>query len=450
LPAAITSVFHVPCVEDFYDLAANERMRDRGRMHAYNLMRLMDGDGRDYGLGPNVPLPPNGFVSKAEIVHSLALSERIGYEVLSDQEEPFGLRLALWVRGYAALAAWAEQAGKQMSILRVSDEELVTLLMQVSFSETQARLFLDTLAFGKNARDLFDAPLIRICNEWVVVGPAIVQADFSKIIPSMLSKRGVQLKQKGHAFNDRVLRMLKEQGLDARTITVKRGGEEYDYDVLVPWGDYLFLFECKNHGLSGNDPGEAMHFLQELESTLGQVKRLRRGLETFPDILHQAFGPEIAAKKLIPCILHNETYARAGEEEGIYVYDFSALSRFFESRAFHMSQDHRLDDGRVVRVQADALRIWAGDYPTPEYLLAQLEHPFQLKLLADQLECKTVIYGIGSSAVVFHDQLLRRPPTMERVVVAAGGDPDAVRAVLDAAGAKMAELKTARPREGPS
>lgn len=442
LPAEITCALCTGSVEDAYDYAANLRRGTQVSGNAYEIIQMLRDDTRVLGIDVAVPLPPIAFVSDAEAVQSLALSERLGYEVLSDTEEPGGLPLALWVRGYSALGVWAEQRVSAGSLLRTTDAELVALLQRVSLSESQARLLLTSLTFGRQSRDLYDTPLIRLGeNEWIVVAPAVAHAHLAIVIPSMLAQRRIQLRRKGHAFNDRVVNLFKAHQLDARAIERKRGGETYDYDVLVPWGDFLFLFECKNHGLSGNDPIQAYHFKQELRSTIGQVQRLLGALEAHPDILTNEWGAEILSKQIVPCILHNEPYARDGQIDGIHVYDYSALSRFFKSGAFHIGHDHRVGD-RTVRVEAETRRIWAGNAPVAEDLIAQLRSPAQLEMLWPEVQCASVVYQLDSTTIAVHELLTRKPLTEDERIAATGADVEAVKAKLAEGDAAIDAWKT--------
>lgn len=118
----------------------------------------------------------------------------------------------------------------------------------------------------------------------------------------------IQLRRKRTAFEQRVIKLLRGHGLDARRVKVTRDDADYEYDVLAPWGDYVLHFEYKNHGLSGNTPIQAFHFLQEIGYGIEQVDRLREGLVAWPEILTDAFGPDIAGKKVVHCLPENETY----------------------------------------------------------------------------------------------------------------------------------------------
>ena len=282
VPDEIVTVFTRSGAVNLPDWIANERSTDRDGIATWDLMMTTNVANRAGGIGGRLPLAPDGWISPQEVTNCLSLSEVVGDNIVFDTDRHGGLRLVQWVRGYIALSAWAAErlAAGHVGIVRTTRAELIDLLTRLSFTETEAATFLDAASFGRTSRDLFDAPIVRTAGEWLLIGPAIASPRLARIVPSLLASMHIQLKRKGRAFEDRVLAFLKEQKLDARRIHVWRDGAEDQFDVLVPWDGRLFLFECKNHGLSGNDPVQANHFLQEIEFERPAGEALSRGTGT--------------------------------------------------------------------------------------------------------------------------------------------------------------------------
>ncbi len=433
-PEEIDRFLYGRCVQDEYDFIANERYRDRSGIVTYDLLSAAAETLPFRGVEQAVPLPPDGLISEKELTQGHMLSQRLGFDITTDQGRFGGLRLLQWVRGYVALSVWIESRGADRAILSVTTAELMALLDRMAFTAAEAETFLAALSFGKRSRDLYDAPLIRTGENWVIIGPAARHADAAKTVPSLLASLKVPLELKGQAYNDRVLKLLRENGLDAQTTTWNFGKEqEYDYDVLVPWGEFLFLFECKNYRLSNGEPKEVFHFRQDLAAAIVQVQRLHEGLDQHPEILVDIWGPDVLSKTIVPCVLFNEPYARDGDIDGIYVYDYSALSRFFDSPFYHYSRDYRLPDGSKRRVQADILRVWAGDEPAAADLLAQLRDPYQLRVLSAQVACMSVGFGLDHTTGALSDRLIRRRFNEAEMIAAMGVDPAPILAMFERA-----------------
>jgi hypothetical protein len=443
LPDEITTVFTRPGKMNLPDWIANERALDRDGIATWDLMVTTNVTNRAGGIRDSLRLPSDGWISPQEVTNCLSLSEVVGYNIVSDTDRHGGLRLVQWVRGYIALSTWAAErlAAGHVGIVRTTRAELIDLLTRLSFTEMEAATFLDAASFGRASRDLFDAPIVRTAGEWLLIGPATASPRLARIVPSLLASMNIQLKRKGRAFEDRVLAFLKEQNLDARRVHVWRDGAEYEFDALVCWGGRLFLFECKNHGLSGNDPMQAHHFLQEIESSVHQVRRLVEALERWPDILTDEFGAGFSYDEIVPCILENETYSLSVQFGGVYVYDWSALTRFFSEGSFGVSRDHRLPENTVARNRVPVKRIWAGGAPTADDLIAQMRDPHQFAVVAHHRLTERFWFQLSTDTAVSDVGSRRTPMTTESIAAFCGASPDAVIAQLDEGDAEIDRVK---------
>lgn len=430
-PPEVTQVFTRQADVNFVDWAANERALDREGLSHRNLVTTTNVEAIAKGISGPVAALPTEWISGAEVAQSLSLSEAVGFEIIQDTTLYAGLKLTQWVRGYMALVAWAEaRTPNSAGTLRTSRKELVDLLVRLSFSPPDAEVFLDAVCFGRTSRDLWDAPIVRTKTDWLVVGAAVSAQRLAKIIPSLLASKDVQIKRKGFAFEARVLEFLTDKGLEARAVTINRGGAEYQYDVLVRWGDKILLIECKNHGLSGNDPVQAHHFLQGLQEDLDQVNRLVRGIDEWPEVVIDAFGPDAAALDLIPILLQNETFSAPGPIDGVYVYDWSALTRFFEAGWLRFSHDHQIAEGQTFRNRVAVKKIWSGDTPTANDLIAEMAHPHQLKVLDELSEVVQSVFQLDEQTLACDWSIIRYPPTIERIAAACGVAPEPIAARL--------------------
>jgi len=448
-PEGIATVFTRPGKVNLPDWIANERAVDRDGIATWDLMVTTDVTHRASGISGTLPLVPGGWISPQEVSNCLSLSEVVGYDIVSDADRHGGLRLVQWVRGYIALAAWAAErlVAGHVGIVRTTRAELVDLLTRMSFTAMEAATFLDVASFGRRSRDLFDAPIVRTADEWLLIGPATASPRLARIVPSLLASMHIQLERKGRAFEDRVLAFLKEQKLEARRIHVWRGGAEYEFDALVPWDGRLFLFECKNRGLSGNDPVQAHHFLQEIASNVLQVRRLVEALERWPDILTDEFGAGFSYDEIVPCILENETYSLSVQFAGVYVYDWSALSRFFNEGSFGVVRDHRLPENTVARNRVPVKRIWAGDAPTADDLIAEMSDPHQFAVVAHHRKTEPFSFQLSMDTVAIDVSSRRTPMTTESIAAASGASPEAVIARLGEVDAQIVRVEAAQRAE---
>jgi hypothetical protein len=453
-PPQITQIVTRPDDANFADWAANERALDREGIAHRDLVTTTNVQTVAKGISGTLAALPTEWISGEEVAQSLSLSEAVGFDITQDTTLYAGLRLTEWVRGYMALNAWADTKPKSADpILRTSRQDLMDVLTRLSFSTAQADTFLDAVSFGRTSRDLWDTPVVRTKTDWLVVGAGVSSPRLAKVIPSLLASKDVQIKRKGPAFEARVLAFLREHGLDALAVTAWRDGAEYQYDALVPWGDKLLLIECKNKGLSGNDPMQAYHFVQGLEEDIEQVRRLVKGLKTWPEIITDKFGADAAGLTIVPILLHNETFQLPGTFEGVYVYDWSALSRFFEAPYFRFAHDHQIAPGQIFRNRVAVKRIWAGETPTADDLIAEMNDPLQLKVLNQVTEVVQSVFSLDEETLALDWSIIRHPTTAEAYAAACGVDPAPIVAQLkkidDAfLAAKARGFRSAQPRLG--
>jgi hypothetical protein len=98
--------------------------------------------------------------------------------------------------------------------------------------------------------------------------------------------------------------------------------EEYEYDVVLCWDNYVFVFECKSRSLSGHHPVQAYHFGLEMRSGAKQVKRLANALRDNPDILREKMQVNVANKIILPCVLNAMPFSRNGKVDSVYFTEF--------------------------------------------------------------------------------------------------------------------------------
>jgi hypothetical protein len=228
----------------------------------------------------------------------------------------------------------------------------------------------------------------------LIFGPSLLHANAARVLLSRLSSFEQPLDRKGPAFEAEILAFFQEQRLHARGFRVTREGEEYEYDAVLAWGGYVFVFECKNRSLSNNRPRASYYFELGIRSAIRQVKRLTEALARFPDILAEQMQIDVSSKTLVPCVLNTLPFARSGSVDGVYCTDASALRRLFENRYVHFKTPYELRANVKVLHRIRILSLWAGDEPTPDDLLAQLGAPFQLAILRAQTELRPFKFAV--------------------------------------------------------
>ena len=330
------------------------------------------------------------------------------------------------------------------------DSEILAKLAHGGLTAEKALIFLETATFSRGSRDLFDAPLVRLKSGGrILFGPAIIGQNFAEILISVFATKDVALSRKGPAFEKRVIALLEANGVAVKSFKFKLKGAEYQYDAVALWGDYLFVFECKNRSLPGDRPIAAYHFELEARSSIKQIKRLCDALVSSSDALEERFGRGAAAKTIVPIVLHNLPYARFGPTEGVFFYDYSALSRFFKEGRLHVNAVHNAGDGAKLLNKIPTARIWVGEKPAPADLMAELNAPVQLRILKHHTRVFPVIFGLDMTTVGTTEFFIAEEVTEMTMADFSGIGRRAMRIALDK-GARRARKLRKRAAKGRS
>ncbi|KRA09796.1 hypothetical protein ASD75_10145 [Acidovorax sp. Root568] len=392
-------VFHrTPTDVEIYDYMANRRLHSWAMQ---NTVRLTQGMGSKIPVmteGATAPKLSEGlFVSEEEAITLAALADILSFDVFSDQTRYHGLTLREWVRGYCSLKLIADE--------KRTDSCLVTLdkiALERGFSDYQIpdaciSTLIKHLTFGQDSRDLYDSPLIYSQDEkYSLLADAFISANVPNVLFSRLSSLDTQFEKKGKGFENKVVSFFQARGYPCKAANFSVDNAPYEYDALLLLDDTLFIIECKNTSLSGNSEVQALRYSKFIDDTVKQVKRLEYGLNSRPEVVESLFARKLSDLKVVPMILNSMTYSRTPVDD-VYVSDYSALGKFFEEST--ISEFHW--ENGIKKVRKVIHRLWSGERPTSQELLAYLSSPPQLELIKDHLTYHFYPRPMSESSIFF-------------------------------------------------
>jgi hypothetical protein len=234
---------------------------------------------------------------------------------------------------------------------------------------------------------------------------------------------------KGKALESVALQEFRTREIPAANIEFEANGRTYECDVVVLWGDYLFIIECKNFLLSECVPKKSYNFMLKLGEAVDQVNEAADALLAHPEFIKAKFGNGAAWKHVVRCVLIGMPWSAGMEINGVNIYDMSALRRFFESSHLRLISPIQLDENIRVLRRHGVARFWKGEDPTPVDLAEQMKLPLQLKLLLDEFETHDLISGLSQSLAFRTVVMNRKPSSMERYAKSLGLPPEKVQDV---------------------
>jgi hypothetical protein len=149
---------------------------------------------------------------------------------------------------------------------------------------------------------------------------------------------------------------------------------------------------------------------------------------------------DVSTKTLVPCVLNAQPFSKVGKVQGVYCTDASIIHRFFESRYVHFKIPYEIRPKLKVLHQIRLLSVWAGGKPVPQDLLAQLESPFQLKLLKAQTELRPFKFAVETGQLVGAYEFARTEATIQLVASVFGFSAEAVAGELERVSREMRRL----------
>jgi hypothetical protein len=247
-----------------------------------------------------------------------------------------------------------------------------------------------------------------------------MSASVLQIVISQWRSLGYTFADKGNSFEDGVMSLFREHGIASQSLTIRESGDIFQFDVLVLWEGYLFIFECKNYLLPADSPGEEFYFLEKIDEAIDQVLRLETAIKTHPELIEQHLGQSLSGLIAIPIVLNAMPFSLPDQRRGVYVYDYAALGKFCDG---YLSVGQQLTvDGRQKRVEHIIYKFWERDSPAPGDLVRAMAEPIQLKSEMAQWHLQPMQLRVSEAFAIRFEALRRDEPSFEGLLKALGND----------------------------
>lgn len=386
-------------------------------------------------------LPPSQYISRTEAFAAVLVSELYSFNIFEDTTTYGGLRFAEWIRGYAWLQHRAESAAT--AIDELTEVEALSELERVGMSPIAAASFLRKVLLHTSGGDLFDTPLIRVEGGCLIYHAGVIaNINIPRVVLSRISSLGISIDKKGQAFEDATLRMLNDAGLNAKTFTISRDGETFQYDAVFVWDRTLFVIECKSYSIPLRKPMQLFWYQTKMEKAIRQVTRLAKAAERYSDAICAHLGEERSWSSIVPCVLNSLPWSMGRLSSGVYILDQSAVSKFFRERTLSVMVPMTIGNAKVV-VRHHMKELWPESGPTAEHFLEQMKVPWQIETIRASYRVYTVNYQLSDALIFVGDFLKRAPSDIGETLQAMGIDnvPTQLAAVTNVVGEVRQGLK---------
>ena len=440
---------------EMLDTVANERLGERLGQTFQEMSLKTNLLAKGKGIDPGTAMPPAGYVSPVEMHSVVMLSEFLGLNVATHPADLGGLRLCEWMRGFAVLQQLVNERipmatdAMGRAFPQIDVEELEAILECNGLTDGKAHIFIDHASYAKSSRDIYDAPILRgEGSGCLLAGLALSDALLIRLVLSTLANKKLVIEGKGEAFEDQFRAVLEAEGLPVHHFEVRRGGEPYEYDAIVPWGNFLFVFECKNRSLSGTNPIASYNLLRSTAGHAKQVHRLVQALIDYPDILTSQIETDCSGLEIVPVIVNSMPFAMQGDFDGVYFSDVASINRFFSERYSHFSRLHHVGPHKVLhRVRLHD--IWGGENADADAFMRHLEDPLQLRIMIAHMQVEPLGIQIGDGLYGSTNRVRRKETTMESVAQVCGMSAEAIEAEMSRFAESLAVVREKYEADNP-
>lgn len=363
---------------EMFDAISCERVKKRSLQYYLNILSNPELRKKvAFNIDTVGKLTEHSFLSENEILTCIVLGDIFCVNILEDQKDYNGLTLAEWVRSYSTFQRISQdiEIGTNNNIL--SHDYIIDLLGSVGIPKDKGEVFIDLITFSQGSKDLYDCPLIKIENGSYYFAYYIC-SDFSaaNVILSRFSSLEAESSDKGFKFESDVIEMVRECVGNCESFKFKRGLDEYEYeyDAVFTIDNKLFILECKNRSLSWYNPVKAFRNKKYLFETAEQVLRLKGALISYPEVLQEKLGIDVAEYEIIPVIFNCMPFCLKGTHNNVYVTDYSSFSKLLRSSEINLVMSSKLGQ----KVKKLKYKQWKGSKICSEDIINHLNNPIQI------------------------------------------------------------------------
>lgn len=248
-----------------------------------------------------------------------------------------------WIKAYAALIRYAKRVNfinsfRGVFLVRAllskwllvrSRDEWIELFTQVGIPAECANKIFDSLTYSKKSSDLYDFPLVRTKNKYMIVPALLNVAHAGKLLKSRFRQNDFNISQKGKLFEKEIINMLKRHNIPVVQVHRRHDGKDYECDIVFLLDDTLYLCECKDNG----DKYLYDYIANFYENDVDQMKRISTFFETHTKIICEEFKrigcSNVRYKKVQKLLIYNTVFHSILKVKDINIVDYERFVAVF-------------------------------------------------------------------------------------------------------------------------
>lgn len=165
----------------------------------------------------------------------------------------------------------------------LTHQEIKSNFARYGIKDEHIDVLIKQLTYRKGI-DIFDAPMINIGKDYLVLPSVLIKIDVSKLVLSIIS----EIKSRGNLFEEEIKTRITSQGIKCDSLYYK-DNEEYQCDLAFIIENDLFICECKAWNEIKNINGYYNMLLKMQDSKI-QLNRIAEKFKKKINIINEKFN----------------------------------------------------------------------------------------------------------------------------------------------------------------
>lgn len=222
-------------------------------------------------------------------------------------QEYLKIPLKDWIAAYWCLYEISCRTSKAninsatVPIINFSISEWKNILLHAGVSKSHLDVLLEKLTFSKQAKDLYDRPLIPFEDGLVCLPNIVLLIDISQSLMSQLGidedRKNASFNKKGTNFEKHIESLTKKQKSEyIPNLKAKKGKDFYELDLIFELDKDLFIIESKTQ----KQPGNHKEFYRNQEELREYIRKFNRNADFFMnnEMQKNSIMKKLAIKKI--------------------------------------------------------------------------------------------------------------------------------------------------------
>lgn len=341
---------------------------------------------------------------KGSLLDDICKSEEMFYkqkkEYLSHQIEEYfyttdfeqkylGVSLSEWIKSYETLYELSIMSNDDKILL--TEESIKKIYETNDISRSSIEIILKYLTFSTSSRDLYDSPLIKFGNEYLILPRLIEAIDFSRSIISLLSNEQNQndtgISQKGKNFEKYIMDLVNKQfPINGSSLKLEKAGDTFEIDGLFYDQGTIVILEMKTQ----KQPENYIDYYKNQVDLEKYIEKFNRNADFFiqnPEHIYKKLNINEKINLNFQKIFVTNVSQKRVTYQDVYIIDEIDFFNFMNREAPSINYINN-SIKKIICIPLEH-ELYTGE-PSVEQLVKLIKNPFKRKRIEANIKTRKI------------------------------------------------------------